>query len=264
MTYEMLMRHAADMRDLAVSVASAGIGDDPYRRRSIEREFADLPDAFRPIAGFPDPRVFEARIERVRDVLRGLSTGDGELAAPGIGDLSSSLRNWQGEAAERFKAGFVEPWPAFVRNQCTVGVVLKAGLEAQRDIWARARQDADQIAEQGLAAVGACGDCTRTEWTVTFTVVASVAAIVAVPVGVGLALAAGGIAGLAQVAAATGPAEAPRTTFSADDPAEVADRVREAVTQLRRHVHEKQDEVHRALRDTGRVLTDQPGLFGWR
>ncbi|MEU7875138.1 hypothetical protein [Dactylosporangium sp. NPDC049140] len=262
MTYELIMRHAEDMRDLAVAVAVGGTGSDPFKRRAIQREFADLPDAFRPIAGFPE--VPQAKIDQVQSVLRGLSTGDrGELAEPRLGELQYALRNWTGDAAERFRHGFVEPWPAFVRNQYTVGVVLRAALEAEQEIWVRARQDADQIAEQGLAAVGACGDCTRTEWTVTFTVVASVAAIAAVPVAGGLALAAGGIAGLAQVVAATGPAEAPQTTFSADDPVEVADRVREAITQLRGHIHDKRDEVRRALRATGRVLADRPELFGW-
>ena len=261
MTYDMLMRHAEDMRAMAVSVATAGIGDEVWRRRAVEREFADLPDAFRALTGFPEPDDGPAR--QVRSVLDGLSTGDG-TANPALHELSTGLRNWTGAAAERFRTGFLQPWPAFVHNQYTVGVVLCSGLVAEQEIWARARQDADQIAEQGLAAVAACGDCTRTEWTVTFTVVASVAAVAAVPVTGGLSLAAGGIAALAQVAAATGPGEPPRTSFSADDPGEVADRVREAIRQLLGHIDDRLEAAREALRSTSRLMADRPELFGWR
>ncbi|MFI5910906.1 hypothetical protein [Dactylosporangium sp. NPDC051541] len=263
MTYEMLMRHAEDMRVAAVAVAMGGrpAGD----RAVVEREFADLPAAFRPLLGLPDPAKYDPRIERLAGVLSGLSTGGGEQRAnPGLRDLTNVLRNWTGEAAERFRGGFLEPWPAFIRNQYTIGVVLRKALEAQREIWELARRDADQIGEQGLKAMRASGDCTRTEWTITFTVVASVAAVAAVPMTGGLALAAGGIAGLAQVAAATGPAEAPQTTFSADDPVEVADRIREAITQLRQHIHERWDATAAALRATTRTIQNEPELFGWQ
>ncbi|WP_433207053.1 hypothetical protein ACQP00_40620 [Dactylosporangium sp. CS-047395] len=264
MTYAMLMQHAEDMRDLAVGVASAGGADGYYRMRAIEKEFADLPEAFRPLTGFPDPRSYDAKLHHLDYVLSGLSTGDGDARANAeLRNLGVALRNWTGEAADKFKRGFVEPWPAFIKNQYTVGVVLRSALQAEQEIWARARQDADQIGEQGLAAMAACGDCTRTEWTVTFTVVAAVAAVAAVPVTGGLSLAAGGVAGLAQVVAATGPAEAPQTTFTADVPSEVADRVREAITQLRAHIHEKQDAVRKALRVTNAAMTDRPELFGW-
>ncbi|WP_433047738.1 hypothetical protein [Dactylosporangium sp. CS-033363] len=264
MTYAMLMQHAEDMRDLAVEVASAGGADGYYRMRAIHKEFADLPDAFRPLTGFPDPQTYDAKLRHLDDVLSGLSTGDGqELANANLQNLNVALRNWTGEAAEKFKRGFIEPWPAFLQNQYTVGVVLHSALEAEQEIWTRARQDADQIGEQGLAAMAACGDCTRTEWTITFTVVAAVAAVAAVPVSGGLSLAAGGVAGLAQVVAATGPAEAPQTTFTADVPSEVADRVREAITQLRAHIHEKRDAVRIALRATNKAITDRPELFGW-
>jgi hypothetical protein len=259
----MLLRHAEDMRALAVSVATAGVGDEPRRRRAAEREFADLPDAFRALTGFPEPSRYDRPEQRLRDVLNGLSIGDG-TANPALHELSTGLRNWTGAAAERFRTGFLQPWPAFVHNQYTVGAVLRSGLLAERELWARARQDADQIAEQGLAAVAACGDCTRTEWSVTFTVVASVAAVAAVPVTGGLSLVAGGIAGLAQVAAATGPSEPPRTSFSADDPVEVADRVREAIRLLLGHIHERREADREALRSTGRLMADRPELFGWR
>jgi hypothetical protein len=269
-TYELLMNHAEDMRRLAVEVAMAAVRGDPLRRAGVEREFADVPDAFRGLTGFPEPGRFDALADGVTEVLRGLSTGDGgDPAVPAnpelarFGGTAAALRVWTGAAADRFRHGFLEPWPALVRNQFTAGVVLRSALRAQQDLWARARQDADAIAEQGLAAVAACADCTRTEWTVTFTVVGSVAAVAAVPLGGVSALVVGGVAGLAQVVAATGPAEPPQTSFSADDPVEVVDRVREAIGLLRGHVRQRREAVGAALRDTGRLMADRPELFGW-
>ncbi|GAA3266126.1 hypothetical protein Dvina_40640 [Dactylosporangium vinaceum] len=263
MTYEMLRRHAEDMRRVAVAVAMGGRPEGD--RALVEREFADLPDAFRPLLDLPDPARYQGKIDRIDSVLSGLSTGgDGHRANPQLRDLTGALRNWTGPAAERFRDGFLEPWPAYIRNQYTVGLVLRQALEAQREIWVRARQDADQIGEQGLGAMRASGDCTRTEWTITFTVLASVAAVAAVPLTGGLALAAGGVAGLAQIAAATGPQDAPQTTFSADDPVEVAERVREAVTRLRAGIHERWEATAQALRTTGQTVRDRPELFGWQ
>ncbi|WP_432838943.1 hypothetical protein [Dactylosporangium sp. CA-092794] len=267
MTYARLMEHAEDIRREAVEATLVLLdGPETSVRKSVEREFADVPDAFRPLTGFPDPARYDGLADGVDDVLRGLSTGDGMPADPEVARFNgtvAALRSWSGTAAERFRAGFADPWPALVRNQFTACAVLRSALRAEQDIWARARQDADQIAEQGLAAIMACRDCTRTEWTITFTVVASVAAVAAVPVGGAIALAAGGVAGVAQVAAATGPDEAPRSTFSGDDPAEIVSRLREAIGLLRGHIRQQRAGVGAALRTTRMLMTDRPELFGW-
>ncbi|WP_344617331.1 hypothetical protein [Dactylosporangium salmoneum] len=269
MTYEGLMERAREVQRMAVAVAQAGLGTDAARRAAVEREFADVPDAFRAIGGFPDPGRFASLAAEVDCVLRGLSTGDGvdrpanvELAR--IGGTAASLHLWTGSAAERFRQNFLEPWPAFVRNQYAVGVVLHRAVVAQAEIWARARDDAEQIAERALQALAACKECTRTEWTVTFTVMASVAAVVAVPLTGGASLAASGVAAVAQVLAATPPGEAPQTSFSADDPFEVVERVREAIRMLLGHVRERLDAVAGALGDTSRTVSDRPELFGWQ
>lgn len=264
------MAHAEDIRRHAIEATLAGLERRERYQAGVEREFADVPDAFRPLAAFPDPGRYDAMLDGVGNVLRGLSTADAsdpsvpasaELAR--FGGTAAALGSWTGAAADRFRAGFLEPWPALVRNQFTAGVVLRSALRAQQEIWARARQDADQIAEQTLGAVDACGDCTRTEWSITFTVVASVAAVAAVPVGGPAALALGGVGAVAQVAAAGGPAEAPRSSFSADDPVEVVDRMREAIVALRGHVRDRLDAVGAALRSTRDLMSDRPELFGW-
>ncbi|MGI5238009.1 hypothetical protein [Dactylosporangium sp. CA-139066] len=267
MTYERLMEHAEDLRRLAVDVAMAIVEHDPLRRRGVERAFADVPDEFRAVAHFPDPQSLGGPIDGMGSVLDGLSTGEDRPAEPGlarIGAAVAMLGGWSGEAAERFRDGFLAPWPAFVRNQYTVAAVLHSALVAEREIWARARQDADRIAEQGLAAVAACTDCTRTEWTVTFTVMASVAAVVAVPLGGVPGVVLGGVAAVGQVMAVAGPDDPPRTSFSADDPGEVVERVREAIRQLLGHVHERRAAVAEALRKTGQLVADRPELFGWK
>lgn len=271
MTYERLMEHAQDIRRHAVAATMAIVDGRPEYRAGVEREFADVPDAFRPLVGFPDPRGFDAKLDGLADVLRGLSTGDpddpmvpADVELARVYGTSAALKFWTGTTAERFRTGFFDRLPALVRNQFTAAVVLRAGLRAQQEIWARARDDADRIAETALAAIDASGECTRTEWTITFTVVASVAAVAAVPVSGGASLALGTVGAVAQVLAATGPAEPVRTSFSGDDPGEVVERMREAITMLRGHIRERQDGVAAALRDTRELMVDRPELFGWR
>lgn len=266
MTYERLMEHAEQMRRDAIAAVLAGIEDPQRYRGAVEHEFSDVPAAFEPISGFPDPARFDAMVAGLDDVLSGLSTGDGGepagVAVARFGSTMAGLRLWTGAAAERFRAGFAEPWPALVRNQYAAAAVLRSALVAQQDLWARARSDADQIAEQGLAALAACGECTRTEWTVTFTVVASVAAVAVIPLAGSAAFAVGGVGALAQVAAAGGPAEAPRGAFAADDPGEVVARVREAIGRLRGYVAERRAAVAKGLRQTRGLMADRPELFG--
>jgi hypothetical protein len=264
-TYEGLMGRAEELRRLAVEVTMELLERDPLRKDGVVRQFADVPDAFRAVAAFADPGKFDRAIDELQTVLEGLSMGDGgQVADPGlarIGSVAAMLGGWTGDAAERFRDGFLAPWPAFVRNQHAIAGVLRGALVAQREMWERARRDAEQIAEQGIHAVAASSDCTRTEWTVTFTVVSSVAAVLAVPLG---PVAAGGVAAVGQVVAAVGPDEAPRTSFSGDDPGEVVERVREAIRTLLGQVHERLDATTRALRQTSRLMADRPELFGWQ
>ncbi|MFD0575256.1 hypothetical protein [Dactylosporangium darangshiense] len=269
MTYERLMEHAEDIRREAVAVTMAMVGGDPRRRAGVEREFADVPDAFRVLTGFPDPE--RIGVDEMDDVLCGLSMGDSaDLAVPAnpelarIAAVNAALDKWVGPAGERVRRGFVEPWPAFVRNQFAVGVVLRSALLAHREIWARARQDADQIAEQGLAAVGACPDCTRTEWTVTFTVVSSVAAVVAVPLGGVAALAAGVSRGCRRWWRPPGPVRGRGPRSGPTIPARWSSGCGRRSGSLRGHIREQRATVAGTLRQAGQLMADRPELFGWR
>jgi hypothetical protein len=270
MTYERLMEHAEAVRRGAIEATMATLDGRAEYRAGVEREFADVPDAFRPLVGFPDPRGYGAKVDDLMSVLRGLSTGDSSdpMVPAGVEiarmhSTAAALQCWTGVAAQRFRGGFLDRMPALVRNQFAVAVVLRAALLAQQEIWARAREDADQIAEKTLEALDASVDCTRTEWTLTFTVVASAAAVVAVPLSGGASLALGAVGAVAQVVAATGPAEAPQTSFSADEPGEVVERMRDAIALLRGHIRERQDGVAAALRATRELMTDRRELFGW-
>jgi hypothetical protein len=117
---------------------------------------------------------------------------------------------------------------------------------------------------QTLAALAACGDCTRTEWTVVFTVVASAAAVAAVPLSGGASIAVGGVGAVAQVVAVGGPGEdAPRSTFAADSAREVVQRMREAVWALEGYVRQRREQIDAAVSGARRLMADRPEWFGW-
>jgi hypothetical protein len=269
MSYAQLMVHAEDIRRRAVEAALTTVEDHPEYRPSVERAFADVPDAFRPFARLPDPAMFDAMLADLVSVLNGLGGPDpvsgvsipANVELERMGGAAVALARWTGPAASRFRAGFLEPFPALVRNQFIVAAVLRAALAAQREIWVRARDDIDQIAEKTLDALDATADCTRNEWTITFTVVASVAALAVVPLSGGAALAVSAVGAAAQVAAAGGPEEPVRTAFSGDDPVDVVDRMRDAITLLHGHIRDQRAKVDAALRATHDLVIGHRRLF---
>jgi hypothetical protein len=271
MTYAQLMVHAEEIRRRAVEAALATVEGHPGYRPVVERAFADVPDTFRALAALPGPETFDPMLGSLASVLSGLSSGGQDpvtgTAVPAnpelerIAGTAIALAHWTGPAAVQFRKSFLEPLPALVRNQFIVAAVLRAALAAQRDLWLRARDDVDQIAEKTLDALDAIADCTRNEWTITFTVVASVAALAVVPLSGGAALAVSAVGAATQVAAASGPGEPERTAFSGDDPVDVVDRMRDAITLLHRHIRDQEEKIAVSLRSTSRLVAGNQRLF---
>jgi hypothetical protein len=210
-------------------------------------------------------------LSSLANVLSGLSSGGpdpvtGRMVPSNpelerIAGTAIALARWTGPTAVQFRTTFLQPFPALVRNHFIIAAVLRAALAAQRELWLRARDDVDQIAEKTLNALDAIADCTRNEWTITFTVVASVAALALVPLSGGAALAVSAVGAGAQVAAAAGPGEPARTAFSGDDPVEVVERMRDAITLLHKHIREQEERTAAALRSTRQLVGGNRRLF---
>ncbi|HEY9474548.1 MAG TPA: hypothetical protein VIS06_11955 [Mycobacteriales bacterium] len=282
MSYEQLMQHAQEIRQKAIQKAIEHLGGRrnsreymSQKRPEIERTFADIPELFQPFAEMPTPVSFDPMINEMRQTLGVLSSGqeikdpiDGTIYPANIilDKLSGSesyIEDWTGRAAMAFKSGFVDPFPSIARNQFIIAAVLKSAMEANKEMWATTRGDIDQIAHKTIEALDRMDDCGKNEWTITFTVVASIAAVAAVPVTAGgsTALAITAIGAASQVAAAVGPDDPPSNPFSGESPESVVSQMRQAIHNLTQEIGNVERKISGSLQKTHELLSTNRPLF---
>jgi hypothetical protein len=279
LSYEQLMQHAHDIQQKAISKAIEDLGGRKNSRSymaemrpKIEQEFADIPDRFQPFAEMPTPTSFDSAINEMAAVLTKLCSGqqnkdpiDGDLilASPVLDKMSGSesyIENWSGRAAMDFKSKFIDPFPSIVRNQFTMAAVLKAAMEANKAMWAKTRNDIDQIAHKTLEALDHMDDCGSNQWNITFTVVASIAAVGAVafpPAELALTV----VGAAASVAGAAAPDDPPSNSFSGESAEAVISSMRDAITKLTQEIGNVEHKISGALDNVHRVLTGNRSLF---
>ena len=288
MSFEQLMQHARDIQQKAIekSLEQHGVRRAPRpgqpalspmpleaeKRQQIEQSFSDIPGLFRPFSEMPIPASFDGMIDDLSHALRMLSAGqdpkdpiNGTIytSNTNLDKLSGSesyVEHWTGRAAMEFKSNFIDPFPSVVRNQFIIAAVLKSALEAQREIWVKARNDIDKIAHDALEALDRMDDCGKNEWTMTFTVVASVAAIAAVPLTGGAsltvaALAVTAVGAASQVAAAAAPDDPPKIQFSGETAEAVVSQLREAMSKLVELIGGQEAKISYALTNTHSLVT---------
>lgn len=296
MSFEQLMTHARDIQRRAIEeeleLMRRRIGDDEdgvfdleapveSMRPQIERKYADVTSLFQPFAEMPDPSSFDGVINQLSQVLGILSAGEAGDAAKDpvngtifpanpkltkVGGTESYIEDWTGPAASAFKSEFIDPFPAVVQNQFIVASVLKSALEAQREIWKNARADIDKIAEDVLTALDRMHDCGKNKWTMTFTVMASVAAIAAVPLTAGastfaLGLAVTAVGAASQVAAAAAPDDPPAIQFSGESPEVIILQMRRAIQKLYEGIADQEAKIADAMQKTNSLVDQHRDMF---
>lgn len=280
MTFESLMDHAFDIQKKAVQEAILDLGGRSHslstmsdEQNAIEAQFADIPALYRPFSEAPDPTSFDGAISELRRALRVISSGqqnndpiNGNIypANPVLDKLSGSesyIEDWTGAAAMEFKANFVDPFPSVVRNQFIMVAVLKCALEAEKEIWTKARNDIDRVAHDTLTALERMDDCGKNEWTMAFTVVASVAAVAAVPVTGGASLAIAAVGAASEVAAAAVPDDPPSIRFSGETPAAVISQMREAISKLKAEIDGQEAKIAVAVSGACELVSGNRDLF---
>ena len=278
MSYEQLMAHAAEIERLAVRGAleqkgfvydgngnphppmELGPEGATYVMDDTVKQFADIPAMFAPFASMPDPADFGSMRDGLLAAMRELSTGqtptdpitglgvEANITLDAMGGVGDTLRDWHGRAAAAFTLGFVEPFPSLTRNQFMLAAILKGAIEAEQEIWTNARANADKIAHDAITALEHMGDCGKNEWTMFFTVGASVAAVAATVVSGGTAVIALTAVGAAsQVVAAAAPDDPPRGQFSGETSEAVIGQVREALTRLATEIGRQEQKIATAM-----------------
>lgn len=296
MTFDQLMRHAKDITDKAVlmegqqqaviNAMTAGGGGVPapvdYDR--IRQKYAFVEQMFEPFSRLPDPASYDPLVAALNEAMGKLYNGsannnelasDVSLANPHLDKMTTDggyLQGWTGGAAITFKANFLDTFKTISGNQFTMLSTLKGALQAHREMWLKARDDIDKIAENTKHALDNAGGCGKNQWSFGFSVLSAVNAVT----GVGITVATGG-AGFAitlpaiGAAASVGSATVAGITASGDSAETIINSMKQAVDDLTGHIQkvETQDiaEPVRRLADAARgnrdrLVAARPDLAG--
>lgn len=254
---------------LSLNPKSASAPIPKYIIDRIEREFSDIPGLFAPFTEMPTPESFDGPIKDLQMAVAKLAQGDsqhdpitgityvGNAELAKLSGSASYIEDWTGRAAMEFKSTFIDPFPTIVHNQFLVTSVLSAALQAEREIWVNARRDIDKIAHDTLEALDRMDDCGKNEWTMTFTVVAAVATIAAVPLTMGAALAVTAVAAGSAAAATMIGTEAPTVRFSGESASAVVSQMRMAISKLTEYIIEQESKIAQAMTGTYKVLAGE-------
>lgn len=300
MSFDQLMQHAHDIQATAIakSMEKHGVrpaprpGDPPYApqpgedatRAGIVSGFADIPSLFEPFTMMPDPASFGGLIDEVVSAAGSLSysdkmgdpvTGHTYLAKRSlvrIGATESYLEQWTGAAADAFRADFVDTFPALVMNQFVACAILRGALDAQRALWVSAREHIDKVAHDTLAALDNMDHCGQNKWTMTWTIVASVAAVAAVPISAGTSVLGAGatlatattvtaVGAAGQVAAAHQVAPPKETAYHGETAEVVIEQMRHGVNEAISEIQQGEQTIAAALRNMHATMASARDLF---
>jgi hypothetical protein len=275
MGFENLMGKAEQIRKRAIHEATLDLGGRRHSRSymsrkgpEIEAMFADIPGLYEQFTRMPQPDSFNAPIDELKVALTRLSLGSGgsvdpistngrqypaSLALEKVRGAADDVFGWSGAAAQEFKTGYLDPFPAVVKNQFLLVSALKAALEAEQAMWTEARKNIWDIADQTYIRLEHMDDaCDPNTWQMVFTVVASICAVAAVPLTGGTSLSVAGVAitavgATAQVVAAVKIEEPPKTSIGGESAGAVIQSMRSAVNKLIQHINETEGRIRQAL-----------------
>jgi hypothetical protein len=279
-----LMWEANLVRSIAIKVVvTYGETHPEYARTGIEGYFDHVPELFKPFSEMPEPAGYDTLIRSLEAAMGKLSNGDmsddpvnkahgGPIFANPVlsklGGMESYIEDWTGDAAMAFKENIIDPFDPICRNQFLIAAVLRSAAQAHQAVWKNARDDIMKIAKDTQNALEEAQDCGKNEWTVTFTVVASVAAVgagalLALPTGgasiAGAGMAITAIGAASQVAATLPPNE--QDSYSGESAFRVVQQMAEAIQKLREKIADQERLIATTLSAINDKLYGEPRLF---
>jgi hypothetical protein len=292
MSYEQLIPHAMAIQRKAIEEYLKEKRLGPYDRtgnprtpqeredllrsaqRKAEQALPDVSGLFQPFTEMPDPGSFDRLIagadQAAATISTGLATPDPvsgrqytkPLALDEVQDARTVTERWHGPAANEFRENFLTHFESRLHNQFLIALVIRGALAAEQNLWANARVDIDKVAHGTMDALDALEGCTKDEWTMNFTVGASVASVFAAVLGAttgGIALAVIGAA--SQVVAAAAPEDPPKTEYSAKTVQGVMDNMSEAIQCIYTLISAEEQKIAKALTAARQVMRESPALF---
>ena len=170
----------------------------------------------------------------------------------------STIDEWDGLAAKAFMNNFVIPFEGRTENQFTVASILMNALNANKELWKRARANIDDIAHKVKSALDHYDDCGKNEWEIGLSVVGAVVAIAAVPVtGGASAIALGAVASAVDVASTfAGQIEdPPKNDYSAESVEGVIAKAKQGIEDLKTEVARAEQKIVDAMTNSSGVVS---------
>ena len=233
-----------------------------------EMKFNEIHSLFNDFLVLPDPGDFDGPIQSVTTCMDALCSkaftdpiqGDPhpinvELKAMTV--TGSTIDEWDGLAAKAFMNNFVIPFEGRTENQFTVASILMNALNANKELWKRARANIDDIAHKVKSALDHYDDCGKNEWEIGLSVVGAVVAIAAVPVtGGASAIALGAVASAVDVASTfAGQIEdPPKNDYSAESVEGVIAKAKQGIEDLKTEVARAEQKIVDAMTNSSGVV----------
>ena len=195
-----------------------------------EMKFNEIHSLFNDFLVLPDPSAFDGPIQSVTTC---------------------------GLAAKAFINNFVIPFEGRTENQFTVASILMNALNANKELWKRARANIDDIAHKVKSALDHYDDCGKNEWEIGLSVVGAVVAIAAVPVtGGASAIALGAVASAVDVASTfAGQIEdLPKNDYSAESVEGVIAKAKQGIEDLKTEVARAEQKIVDAMTNSSGVV----------
>jgi hypothetical protein len=235
-----------------------------------ELKFNEIHSLFNDFLVLPDPADFDGPMQSVTTCMDALCSDaftdpiqgtphpvNVELRAMTV--AGNTLDEWDGLAAKAFVDNFVIPFVDRTENQFTVASILMNALNANKELWTRARANIDDIAHKVKSALEHYGDCGKNDWEIGLSVVGAVVAIAALPLtgGTSAAIALGAVASGLEVANTfAGQIEdPPKNDYSAESVEGVIDKAKQGINDLKEAVQKAEQKVVDAMSNSSGVVS---------
>jgi hypothetical protein len=235
-----------------------------------EMKFNEIHSLFNDFLVLPDPGDFDGPWEQVTTCMNALCTeaftdpiqGDPhpvntELSAMTV--AGNTIDEWDGLAAQAFNDNFIIPFKDRTHNQFIAGSILMNALNAEKELWKRARLNIDDIAHKVNSALDHYDDCGKNDWEIGLSVVGAVVAIAALPLtgGTSAAIALGAVASGIDVANTfAGQIEdEPKNDYSAESVEGVIDKAKQGINDLKEAVQKAEQKIVDAMSNSSGVVS---------
>jgi hypothetical protein len=300
MSFEELGFHAQEIYDMAVEkylfdeymimkrdgmyyaptdgMSGMPLMDEDQLKKTIwdtEMKFQEIHSLFNDFLVLPNPGDFDGPMDQVTATMNALCAKafadpiqgsphpvNTELSA--MTAAGTTLDEWDGLAAKAFMNNFIIPFEGHTENQFVVASILMNALNAEKELWTRARANVDDIAHKVKSALEHYGDCGKNDWEIGLSVVGAVVAIAAVPVT-------GGASAVALAAVASGLEVAgtfagqiedpPSNDYSAESVEGVIAKAKEGIEDLKKEVERAEQKVVDAMTNSADVVSSYASDF---